>query len=91
MPLYRSRKAALAAIGVIAGWISLSAISNQKAIRLLYCPAGTDGVSEVICGSMRCGYNYYFFVPFSNFWEEKEIGYNPKRWCIRSVLDDMNK
>ena len=91
MPLRRSHKAALAAIGVIAGWISLSAISNQKAIRLLYCSAGTDGVSEVICRSMRCGYKYYFFIPFSNFWEDKEIGYNPKGWCIRSALDDMNK
>ena len=40
---------------------------------------------------MRCGYKYYFFIPFSNFWEDKEIGYNPKGWCVRSVLDDMNK
>ena len=91
MPLRRSHKVALAAIGVITGWISFSAISNQKAIRLLYCPAGNYEVSEVICGSMRCEYKYYFFVPFSEFWEEKDVGYNPKRWCIRSVLDDMNK
>ena len=91
MPLRRSHKAALAAIGVIAGWISFSAISNQKAIRLLYCPADKDGVDEVICRSMRCEYKYYFFVPFSKFWYDKVDWYNPKAWCIRSVLDEMNK
>ena len=91
MPLRRSHKAALAAIGVIAGWISFSAVSNQKAIRLLYCPAGKDGVSEVIYRSMRCKYKYYFFVPFSNFWNDMGIGYDPRGWCIESVLDDMNK
>lgn len=92
MPLRRSHKAALAAIGVIAGWISLSAISNQRAIRLLYCPADKDGVDEVICRSMRCEYKYYFFVPFSKYLSEKEIGgYDPMGWCIESMIDNANK
>ena len=91
MPLHRSHKAALAAIGVIAGWISFSAVSNQKAIRLLYCPAGKDGVDEVTCRLMRCKYKYYLFVPFSDFWSDNGIGFDPRRWCAKSVLDDMNK
>ena len=89
MPLRRSHKAALAAIGVIAGWISFSAISNQKAIRLLYCSAGTDGVSEVICRSMKCGYKYYFFIPFIKSLRSKQFIYNPQMWCMKSVMDDM--
>lgn len=76
--------------GIIGGWFLLSVVSNQKGIRHLYCPVDNEGVSEVICSSMRCTYKYFFFVPFSEFWEEKGIGYTPKSWCIEAVLNQMN-
>lgn len=83
---------ALGFAGIIGGWLLLSAVSNQKSIRLLYCTTERqEDVGEVVCKSMRCGYKYYFFVPFSDYWEKKDIGYDPKSWCIRLVLDEMNK
>ena len=94
MPLRRSHKAALAAIGVIAGWISLSAVSNLKRIRLhdgYVAFSCKEGESEVICRAASCEFKYYFFVPFTEFLEDKQSVINPSRWCIRSVLDDMNK
>ena len=92
MPLHRSHKAALAAIGVIAGWISLSAVSNQKEIRLLYCREDQESVNQRFCETMRCEYKYYFFVPFSKYLSEKEFGgYDPMGWCIKSMIDNANK
>ena len=97
MPLRRSHKVALAAIGVIAGWISLSAVSNWKQIQkhdgqVAYsCRTAEEGGREVICKAVSCNFKYYFFVPFSDFWVDKGIGYDPRGWCVDSVLDDMNK
>ena len=92
MPLRRSHKTALTAIGVIAGWISLSVVSNQKEIRLLYCRADQESMDPGFCETMRCEYKYYFFVPFSKYLSEKGIGgYVPMRWCIESMIDNANK
>ena len=90
MPLYRSRNVLLV-VGVIFGWITFSVFSNWKQVRFLYCQNAPDmDTSEVICRAMRCRYPHYFFVPFSKFWEDKSIGYQPRSWCIKSVLDDLN-
>ena len=90
MPLHRPRNALMAA-GVIIGWTTLSVISNWKQIRFLYCKSPIEKeTSEVICRAMRCRYPHYFFVPFSEFWENKGIGYQPRSWCIESVLNDLN-
>ena len=92
MPLRRSHKAALAAIGVFGGWILLSVFSNQKEIRLLDCRADQESVNQGFCETMRCEYKYYFFVPFSKYLSEKEFGgYDPMGWCIKSMIDNANK
>ena len=94
MPLHISHKVALAATGVIAGWISLSAVSNFTQIRRhdgYVAFSCREGESNVICRATSCKFKYYFFVPFTEFLEDKEIGYNPGMWRIESVLDDMNK
>ena len=94
MPFRRSHKAVLAAIGGIAGWISLSAISNFQQIRRhdgYVAFSCKEGESEVICRAASCKFKYYFFVPFTNFLEDKLFVYDPGMWCIGSVLDDMNR
>ena len=94
MPLRRSHKVALAAIGVIAGWISLSAVSNLKQIRLhdsYVAYSCKEGKSEVMCRTASCQYKYYFFIPFIEFLDDTPFIFNPTRLCIRSILDDMNK
>ena len=91
MPPYRSRNELVAA-GFIIGWVTFSVVSNWRQVRFLYCknPIEKD-TSEVICRAMRCRYPHYFFVPFSKFWEDKGIGYQPRSWCIQSVLDGLNE
>ena len=90
MPLYRSRNSIVVA-GVIIGWITFSVASNWREVRFLYCKNSIEkNTSEVICRAMRCRYPHYFFVPFSDFWEDKGIGYQPRSWCVESVLDDLN-
>ena len=82
----------LIAAGVIVGWTSLSVVSNWKEIRHLYCePSSNTRTSEVNCRAMKCRYPHYFFVPSSDYWEDKGIGYHPRSWCVESVLDEMNK
>ena len=90
MPLRRSHKVALAAIGVIAGWISLSVVSNFTQIRrhdgydAFSC---REGESDVVCRATSCEFKYYFFVPFTRFLEDKQSVINPQMWCLGSVYD----
>ena len=97
MPLRRSHKVALAAIGVIGGWISLSAVSNWKQIQkhdgqVAYsCRTAEEGGREVICRAVSCNFKYYFFAPFYEFLEDKVVVFDPKGWCVESIIKDMNK
>ena len=94
MPIRRSHKAALAAIGVIAGWISLSAVSNFTEIRrhdgrvAYLC---REGGGEVVCRTASCEFKYYFFVPFIKPLRNEQFIFNPQMWCMKSVMDDMSK
>jgi hypothetical protein len=92
MPLRRSHKVALAAIGVIAGWISLSAVSNFTQIRRhdgYVAFSCREGESEVVCRAASCEFKYYFFVPFTRFLEDKQSVINPQMWCFSSVYDSL--
>ena len=92
MPLRRSHKAALAAIGVIAGWISLSAVSNFTRIRRhdgYVAYSCREGESDVVCRATSCEFKYYFFVPFTRFLEDKQSVINPQMWCFSSVYDEL--
>ena len=90
MSMLKSRKSVLVLSGVVIGWFSLALISNFKQIRHLNCQKGMEGVDEVICRAMQCGYKYYFFVPFSEALQDLNLGYSPREWCIESVLNEMN-
>ena len=94
MPLRRSHKAALAAGGVIAGWISLSTVSNFTEIRrhdVRVAYSCREGESKVVCRAASCEFKYYFFIPFIKSLRSKQFIYNPQMWCLKSVMDDMNK
>lgn len=91
MPLRGSRNARVAA-SVIFAWIIFSVASNWTQIQSLYCKNYLEKeTDEVICRAMRCRYPHYFFVPFSEFWEDEDIGYQPRSWCIESAIDALNR
>ena len=91
MPFRRSHKAALAAIGVIVGWISFSAVSNSTEIRL-HAGRVADLCREgegVVCRTASCEFKYYYFIPDMKSLRSKQFIFNPQMWCMKSVMDDM--
>tara|TARA_B100001063_G_C16608144_1_gene474337 strand:+ start:62 stop:343 length:282 start_codon:yes stop_codon:yes gene_type:complete len=92
MPLRRSHKVALAATGLIAGWISLSVVSNWKHLRFHYGMEWTceEENMEFTCRQMKCQIKYFYFIPFSQFWIDKEIGFNSFMACARPIYDDIS-
>ena len=92
MPLRRSHKVALAATGLIAGWISLSVVSNWKDLRYKYrmeflCE---NENLQNFCRTYKCQIKYDYFIPFSQFSIDKGIGFNTFMACYRPLNDDMS-
>ena len=45
----------------------------------------------MICRAVKCNFKYYFFAPFYELLEDKVVVFDPKGWCVESIIKDMNK